>query len=241
MRALLAFILTFIIAFSAQINTLAGGAPVELNVVDDYYVTAAGGMLYVFDSTGEVVSYLTISSLSDFEIVGDTIIVTTTSQDFPNIRAFTFPDLTPKWEFEPMMEIFDTSLVWSKKQTRSWAVKGVSSGIGVASGYTLYILSADGSLLGNFTTGSDVWDFVEIDGNYYLATQEGVIYIIDSNFEGAYSVYAEDLDGDGIMDVLGAASIAGEISWWENDGIGNFTKHVIDSNFDGACSYMQWI
>lgn len=183
MRPLLAVILTFVIAFSAQINTLAGGAPVGLDVIGDYYVTAAGGMLYVFDSAGEIISYLTISALSDFAIIGDTIVVTTTSQDFPNVRAFTFPGLTPKWGFEPMMEIFDISLVWTDKQTRSWAVKSVSSGVGVASGYTLYVLSMDGSLVGNFTTGSDVWDFVENGGNYYLATQEGVIYVIDSNFE----------------------------------------------------------
>jgi len=189
-RLLLAVILTFVIAFSAQINTLAGGAPVELDVVGDYYVTAAGGMLYVFDSAGEIVSYLTISALSDFAIIGDTIVVTTTSQDFPNVRAFTFPGLTSKWEFEPMMEIFDISLVWTDKQTRSWAVKSISPGIGIASGYTLYVLSLDGSLVGNFTTGSDIWDFVESGGNYYLATQEGAIYVIDSNFEFVEKIQA---------------------------------------------------
>ncbi len=42
---------------------------------------------------------------------------------------------------------------------------------------------------------------------------------LSSNFAGAWGVYAEDINSDGNIDVLGAASIAGNITWWENDGI----------------------
>ena len=42
---------------------------------------------------------------------------------------------------------------------------------------------------------------------------------LSSSFAGAWGVYAEDIDSDGDIDVLGAASIAGDISWWENNGI----------------------
>jgi hypothetical protein len=59
-------------------------------------------------------------------------------------------------------------------------------------------------------------------------------YIIDANFDGAESVFAEDVDGDGDMDVLGAAVYDNDITWWENDGNENFTEHTIDGNYDGA-------
>jgi len=43
--------------------------------------------------------------------------------------------------------------------------------------------------------------------------------VLSNSFAGAWGVYAEDIDSDGDIDVLGAASIAGDISWWENDGV----------------------
>jgi hypothetical protein len=52
-------------------------------------------------------------------------------------------------------------------------------------------------------------------------------YTIDNNFNGAYAVHATDMDGDGDVDVLGAAHLDKEIAWWENDGNQNFTRHVI--------------
>jgi hypothetical protein len=61
-------------------------------------------------------------------------------------------------------------------------------------------------------------------------------HVIDTTFDGAHCVYAEDLDGDADIDVLGAANLADAICWWENDGTGDFIKHVVDSTFDGARS-----
>jgi hypothetical protein len=61
-------------------------------------------------------------------------------------------------------------------------------------------------------------------------------YIIDADFDGACSVYAIDLDGDGDVDVLGAAKDAWDIAWWENDGNENFIKHTIDVSFRYASS-----
>jgi len=65
-------------------------------------------------------------------------------------------------------------------------------------------------------------------------------HIIAPYFDGASYVYAIDLDDDRDMDndndvdVLGAAVFVDEITWWENDGNENFTKHIIDGNFGGA-------
>jgi hypothetical protein len=61
-------------------------------------------------------------------------------------------------------------------------------------------------------------------------------HTIDGNFDGAISVYATDMDDDGDVDILGAASSADDISWWENDGSENFTEHTIDDNFADVAS-----
>ncbi len=61
-------------------------------------------------------------------------------------------------------------------------------------------------------------------------------HIAGDNFSGAFSAVAADVNGDGFMDITGVASHVDEVAWWANeDGTGLvWTKHVIDSNFDGA-------
>jgi hypothetical protein len=48
---------------------------------------------------------------------------------------------------------------------------------------------------------------------------------LSSNFAGTWGVYAEDIDSDGDIDVLGAASYANDITWWENEGIMSLKDH----------------
>lgn len=67
-----------------------------------------------------------------------------------------------------------------------------------------------------------------------LAQVELVEHTITGNFDGAISVNAADLDGDGDMDVLGTAWRADDIAWWENLGNGQFSMHLIDGSFGGA-------
>ena len=69
--------------------------------------------------------------------------------------------------------------------------------------------------------------------------QFGPQQIITTNANGARSVYAEDLDGDGDMDVLSASAYSNDdkIAWYENDGDGNFgLQQIITTNADGATS-----
>jgi len=53
---------------------------------------------------------------------------------------------------------------------------------------------------------------------------------------GANSVYAEDVDGDGDIDVLSASEGDNKIAWYENDGNGNFTPHTITTGAHTAIS-----
>jgi hypothetical protein len=61
-------------------------------------------------------------------------------------------------------------------------------------------------------------------------------HVISNTFNGARTVFASDVDGDGDTDILGAASLDWAITWWENsDGYGsNWVEHVISSSFNYA-------
>ncbi len=55
---------------------------------------------------------------------------------------------------------------------------------------------------------------------------------IVTNFNGSFSVFAIDMEGDGDIDVLGVAALDDKISWFENDGSQNFTERVIATGID---------
>jgi hypothetical protein len=60
--------------------------------------------------------------------------------------------------------------------------------------------------------------------------------IIGTQFIQAGSVFAADLNGDSLTDVLGAARIGDQIAWWHNNG-GNpvtWTKYIIRNGYDLA-------
>ncbi|QDS98747.1 FG-GAP repeat domain-containing protein [Adhaeretor mobilis] len=76
------------------------------------------------------------------------------------------------------------------------------------------------------------WENTSVNGSAWTE------HTIDGDFIGAESVRTADVDGDGDLDVVGAAQLAGEIAWWENTSGDGFawTKHAIDGSFVGASS-----
>lgn len=66
---------------------------------------------------------------------------------------------------------------------------------------------------------------------------------VDDNFSGAIYVYAEDIDGDSLIDLTGAAWYAHEVAWWKNLGGTNpivWEKQTIDSTFNQAHEVFVW-
>ena len=98
-------------------------------------------------------------------------------------------------------------------------------------------INGDGDMdvLGAATSTDDIrwWENCDTGAGIYWLE-----HTVDGDFDSAWSVYSADINGDGYMDILGAASLADEITWWENlDGSGtSWTEHAVDGDFDGAVS-----
>ena len=63
-------------------------------------------------------------------------------------------------------------------------------------------------------------------------------HTVDGDLHTPLSVYSQDMDGDGDMDVLGVDHWYDYVVWWENvDGAGvNWTEHTIDESFSDPLS-----
>jgi len=121
--------------------------------------------------------------------------------------------------------------------------------------FQLEIALADSSSQTEWWGGPGVWgpisnwntqfyQMCDVDWSLYsehIQLQSNSRHTVDILFDGAISVYSEDIDGDGDMDVLGAACFADDITWWENSeadtGSGIYwIRHIIDGDFDYARS-----
>ena len=118
----------------------------------------------------------------------------------------------------------------------AWILHMVDSGFYSAS--SVYAADVDGDgdtdVLGSAFDINDIAWWENTDGTGTVWTK----HTVEDSFTGANSVYAADIDDDGDMDVLGAASNQGDITWWENtDGTGTaWTEHTVDDSFTGAWS-----
>ena len=84
---------------------------------------------------------------------------------------------------------------------------------------------------GNFNPVNGVGEFTIIE-----FSQAILEHVISTSAMFASCVYAEDVDGDGDMDVLSSSRHDNKIAWYENDGSGSFTEEVISTSANGASS-----
>ena len=169
--------------FAANINPFLFSEPVKIEKTQQHWVVGTESILYILSSDGNLVNFLNTRELTDFLIDEDRIIITQRIQDFPNVQAYTFPELKPLWKFEPKMRVFDINLLWEEKETKTWRVKTLGNFYAIASGHKFYILNKNGKFVKQFQTENDVWDFEEIDGKYYLGSQDGNIYVLNQDLE----------------------------------------------------------
>ena len=66
----------------------------------------------------------------------------------------------------------------------------------------------------------------------------GTQQVISTAADGASSVFAADVDGDGDLDVLSASAADDELAWYQNtDGAGSFgSQQIISTAANGAWS-----
>ncbi len=73
-----------------------------------------------------------------------------------------------------------------------------------------------------------------ITGTLFSQFQRSVISNINTN--GAYGILEKDLNGDGVLDLMGASEIDNTLAYFINDGSGHFTQTIITNSFTGARS-----
>ena len=105
-----------------------------------------------------------------------------------------------------------------------------------ASATSVHLADLDGDgdtdVIGTASADNEVtwWENAKGDGSVWTE------HVVASTFASASLVAAADIDGDGHLDLLGAAREGGEIAWWRNvSGLGTtWTRQVVSSSFTGA-------
>ena len=116
--------------------------------------------------------------------------------------------------------------------THAWTEHAVDTGFGQAASIFAADVDGDGDndVLGAGLGPDDItwWENTAGDGSAWTE------WTVDGTFDGAIAVSAADVDGDGDVDVLGAASVDDDVTWWENtagDGTA-WAEHLVDGDFD---------
>jgi len=98
--------------------------------------------------------------------------------------------------------------------------------------HSVYAIDVDGDddmdVLGAAYYADDITWWENVDGSGTTWTEN----TLDGNFDGAFSVYAADVDGDNDIDVLGAALGADDITWWDTGfaDTGDLTASILDTS-----------
>ncbi len=112
----------------------------------------------------------------------------------------------------------------------SWAVDGET--------FARFRLSTAGNLApeGPAADGEVEEHLVTIDPPAASDGDFGARNEISTSADGAYSVVAADVDGDGDMDVIAALKLENKIAWYKNDGSQNFMPRTVSTAVSGPVS-----
>ncbi|MEL6987737.1 MAG: VCBS repeat-containing protein [Bacteroidota bacterium] len=132
----------------------------------------------------------------------------------------------------------DDKITWweNNGDGSSWTQRDRTSNFDGARSVDSADVDGDGDLdiLGAASVGDKIywWENNNGDGSGWTGQN------IASGFDGAFDVNSADIDGDGDIDILGAASVDDKISWWSNNsGYGNnWTQNDLPGTFDSARS-----
>ncbi|MBD3369866.1 T9SS type A sorting domain-containing protein [Candidatus Fermentibacteria bacterium] len=123
-------------------------------------------------------------------------------------------------------------IAWWENQDSTgtnWMKHGITSSFDFPMGVHATDIDGDGymDVLGAADNDNEVTWWKNEDGSGTTWTE----HTIAVSYRGANSVYSEDIDDDGDMDVLSSAFYEDDVSWWENDdGQGtSWTPHSIES------------
>ncbi|MEW5986607.1 MAG: FG-GAP-like repeat-containing protein [Chloroflexota bacterium] len=159
---------------------------------------------------------------------------------FAGARAVTAADLNADGHLDIVgaADQADSLTWWSNKfgDGLTWTENTIDSAFDGAAAVDAADLDGDGDLdvLGAARWADTVAWWQNVDGDGLTWTK----VTIDTAFDGAVSAQAADVDGDGDLDVLGAANSDDEVAWWQNsDGSGlSWLKYTVATGFDGAQS-----
>ncbi len=210
-------------------------------LIEDYASFIIARSVYVTDldgdedndiltgSHGDLFWYQNLDGLGSF---GEMQIITT---DVAIVKAVYADDIDGDGDMDVLASsIQDEKLTWYENTdgiSNFGQQQIIAENIGEA--WSIYIsdLNGDGHkdvLAAYWETGNIVW-FENTDGQGSFGEQQ----ILSNNILGGSKVYAEDLDGDGDMDVLSAnydppQGTLGTLAWYENmDGQGGFSDQQI--------------
>ncbi len=117
----------------------------------------------------------------------------------------------------------------------SWTEFTIGEDVSMAKSIDIGDFDSDGKpdVVGAALFSHDVILFRNLGGNPIRWERS----LIDDDFNGAHRVEAVDIDLDGVLDVVGAGYMGGQIAWWKNEGGTpiKWTRQIIARNFWDAC------
>lgn len=132
---------------------------------------------------------------------------------------------------------FDDRIAWYENDgtpdNGGWTAHDISTAANFGEGVFAIDLDGDGDIdVVSVSRYDDKVAWYENDGT--PAVGAWTAHTISTSVNGANSVSAADMDGDGDIDVLATAAYANSVTWFENDGSQTFTSHVVASNITEA-------